>query len=152
MNSIYTELPISRVMTTIVRVVALDTPLSDILKIFESNTFHNIPVLDGERLQGIISKSDFYRVSHLLSIGWDGEPCTQCAGDHALTAANVMTKSPVQLDPDDSIGLAADIVLSNKFHALPVVANDRLVGILTAHDLLQYAYAELGFHQVSQGA
>ena len=46
----------------------------------------------------------------------------------------------MQLEPDDTIGLAADIFLANKFHALPVVEDERLVGIVTTHDLLKYSF------------
>jgi CBS domain-containing protein len=148
MNSVFTELPISRVMTSAIKVVAPDASLPDLLRIFESNPFHHIPVLDHGRLLGIISKSDFYRVSHLLSIGWNGEAGVKGRDNTDLRAKDVMTAAPVQLDPDDTIGLAADIVLANKFHALPVVSNGELVGILTAHDLLEYAYAESGFSRI----
>jgi acetoin utilization protein AcuB len=53
-----------------------------------------------------------------------------------------MTPEPIVVDPDDSIGLAADIFLVNTLHALPVVEDNRLVGIITTHDLLKYAFAE----------
>jgi CBS domain-containing protein len=58
-----------------------------------------------------------------------------------MTAEQFMTKYPVQLDPDDSIGLAADIFLANKFHALPIVEDGVLVGLVTSHDLLQYSFS-----------
>ncbi len=44
------------------------------------------------------------------------------------------------LEPEDTVGLAADIFLANKFHALPIVEDDVLTGILTIHDLLAYSY------------
>jgi predicted transcriptional regulator len=46
----------------------------------------------------------------------------------------------MQLDPDDTVGLAADIFLVNRFHALPVVDGVDLVGIVTSHDLIALAY------------
>jgi acetoin utilization protein AcuB len=52
-----------------------------------------------------------------------------------------MTKYPLQLSPDDTVGLAADIFLANKFHALPIVDDGQLVGIVTAHDLLSYSFS-----------
>lgn len=53
-----------------------------------------------------------------------------------------MTPYPIQLDPDDSIGLAIDIFLANKFHALPIVEDGALLGIVTTHDLLEYAFVK----------
>ena len=51
-----------------------------------------------------------------------------------------MTKLPMFLSPEDSIGLAADIFMANKFHALPVVDDNQLIGIITTHDLLAYSF------------
>ena len=51
-----------------------------------------------------------------------------------------MTEFPMHLDPEDSIGLAADTFLANKFHALPIVEDQVLVGLITTHDLLKYSF------------
>ena len=53
-----------------------------------------------------------------------------------------MTLNPLVIEPEDTIGLAADIILSNKLHALPVVDDGTLVGLITNHDLLAFAFAE----------
>ena len=55
-----------------------------------------------------------------------------------------MTKYPVSLDMEDTVGLAADIFMANKFHALPVVENNQLVGIVTTHDILLFAFQNAG--------
>ena len=46
----------------------------------------------------------------------------------------------LSINADDSIGLAADIFLANRFHALPIVEENRLVGMVTTHDLLLYSF------------
>ena len=51
-----------------------------------------------------------------------------------------MTKDPMILDPEDSIGLAADVFLANKFHSLPIVEDGVLTGIVTVHDLLAFSF------------
>ena len=57
-----------------------------------------------------------------------------------MAAREIMTTNPMVLDPDDSIGLAADIFLANKFHALPIVEQTELLGIITVHDLLAHCF------------
>ncbi len=111
-------------------------PLMVIRKIFEANKFHHIPIIgnNGELL-GIISREDYYKVAYVLSI----EGMKQKF--QTLEAQDIMTKYPLHLDPEDTIGLAADIFLANKFHALPIVEDGRLVGIVTSHDLLAYSYS-----------
>ncbi len=111
-------------------------PLMVVRKIFEANKFHHIPIIgnNGELL-GIISREDYYKVAYVLSI----EGMKQKF--QTLEAQDIMTKYPLHLDPEDTIGLAADIFLANKFHALPIVEDGRLVGIVTSHDLLAYSYS-----------
>ena len=145
MNSIFSELPVAEIMTKGITSVSPEASLADLLRIFESHAFHHIPVLlPGGKMAGMISKSDFYRVSHVLQIGWDGEAKIDRQEHRQFTAKDIMTRQPLELQPEDTIGLAADIILSNRFHALPVVSDDVLVGILTSHDLLEYAYGATG--------
>lgn len=133
------ELPVSQIMTTRLVTVEIDARLQKVRQIFEQHPFHHIPVLDKDRLVGIISKTDFYKVSHTLSFDMDGRENVDPQA-HVFTAKDMMTEYPMQLDPDDSIGLAADIFLANRFHALPVVDGENLVGIVTSHDIIAFAF------------
>ncbi len=139
MNS---EFPVSSIMTQKLVTVEATAHLSKIRQIFENYPFHHIPVMDEDRLVGIISKSDFHRVSYTISFTLDGtENISENA--HIFTARDLMTRYPMQLHPDDTIGLAADIFLANRFHALPVVDGDNLMGIVTAHDLIAFAFGDM---------
>ncbi|HLF65402.1 MAG TPA: CBS domain-containing protein [Saprospiraceae bacterium] len=133
------ETTVSQIMTKRLVTVETDVRLQKIRQIFEEYGFHHIPVLEFGKLVGIISKTDFYRISHTLSFTLDGRERVDC-DDHVYTAKDIMTEYPMQLDPDDTVGLAADIFLANRFHALPVVDSGDLVGIVTSHDLISYAY------------
>lgn len=133
--------PISSIMTTNMITVRPGDTARKIREVFKNHSFHHIPVTDeGDKLVGIISKEDFFRIAYLLSLDSTGRTYTNKVYEH-MTAEQFMTKYPVQLDPDDSIGLAADIFLANKFHALPIVDEGLLVGLVTSHDLLQYSFA-----------
>jgi CBS domain-containing protein len=127
-------------MTTELVTVSLETNAEAIQTIFKEHNFHHIPVVDkGETLIGIISKEDFFKVSYLISYNTTGKTWTE-KEYKALKANDFMTKFPLTLDPDDTIGLAADIFLANKFHSLPIVEDGKLAGMITAHDLLEYSF------------
>lgn len=130
---------IGNIMTSMPITVTSTSSLPEINTIFEENTFHHIPVVDQGKLVGIISRQDFLQIQHVLSSGWDRGVGS---GDsyHSFVARDFMTEYPMYLGPEDTVGLAADIFLSNKFHALPILEDDVLVGIITAHDLISYAY------------
>ncbi len=131
--------PIREIMTTKMVTVNPEANVRNIKDIFEKNDFHHLPVVDrGEELVGIISKEDFFKVAYILSLGSNHQPMD---GPYAsLKAMDFMTKYPLVLDPEDTLGLAADIFLANKFHALPIVEDGRLIGIVTTHDLLKSAF------------
>lgn len=132
---------VQNIMTTKMVTVRPDDSLDSIKRKFMDNSFHHLPVTAaGGDLLGIISREDFYKVAYVLTLRsehMDGENQDSFS---RLCAADIMTKYPLQLDVDDTVGLAADIFLANKFHALPIVDEGKLVGIITSHDLLEFVF------------
>lgn len=133
------ETPIRDIMTTALTTISPDTPVKKIQQLFAVNDFHHLPVVEvGSQLVGIISREDFRIFYEQLSAQSSGPTWAHIQLEHKL-AKDMMTASPLCLDPDDTIGLAADIFLANKFHALPVVEDGLLMGILTTHDILAFS-------------
>ncbi len=134
------NITVQEIMTTNPVTVLPDAGLTTVRELFSKNTFHHLPVTgpSGE-LVGIISREDFYKVAYVLSVEANRVTNTKARFQH-LTAEDIMTKYPLQLSPDDTIGLAADIFLANKFHALPIVEDGLLIGIVTSHDLLAHCF------------
>jgi len=50
----------------------------------------------------------------------------------------IMTKNIITVSPEKSLEDAADVMTTNKIKKLPVVENGKLVGIITATDLISY--------------
>jgi len=55
----------------------------------------------------------------------------------ALTVADAMTPNPVTVGPDTRLETVAALMVDNNFHTLPVLENDRLVGIIGKEDVLR---------------
>ena len=55
----------------------------------------------------------------------------------ALTVGEAMTTDVVTVSPDNHIETVAALMVDNSFHTLPVVENDRLVGIIGKADVLR---------------
>lgn len=128
--------PLREIMTSRLITVSPEASAEVIREIFHKNTFHHIPVTEkGDVLVGIISMEDFFRVSYVLSLNTGGRIYSEKTYS-SLTAKDFMTTYPLSLEPDDTIGLAADIFLANQFHALPILEDGKIVGIVTSHDLL----------------
>jgi len=123
-------------------IVSPDTTIDQIHNLFELHSFHHLPVLSHGKVVGIISKNDYHKVRHMLTYSWSGNPGIKEMYKKTC-AADIMSESPVVIEPTDTIGLAADIFLANTIHALPVIEEGELVGIVTSHDLLSHAYQSI---------
>ena len=55
-----------------------------------------------------------------------------------MTVRGIMTRSVETADPDTDVGTAAQIMFKHKYGCLPVVKDDRLVGILTEADFVRH--------------
>ena len=53
------------------------------------------------------------------------------------SAKDIMTKKLAKLDPDDKIIIALEVFKENLFHAIPVVDNEKIVGIVTTFDIIK---------------
>lgn len=132
--------PIRDIMTTELVTIKPETTALEMKSIFERHGFHHLLVVGkGEKLVGIVSKSDFLKLNHFFSLD-QSLGNTSDKRQAQFCAEDIMTKHPLSLDPEDTIGLAADIFLVNRFHALPIVEDERLAGLVTTHDLLLFSY------------
>ena len=135
--------PVSKLMTRNLILVSPSDTLDKVDQIFSEHTIHHIPVRTPEgKLVGMISKSDFLRVNHMLAL-FNQEKyggLNQMIYSH-MKAEEIMTTHPVILSPDSSLADAVSVFKENQIHALPIVEQGALVGILTAHDLLRLCFS-----------
>jgi len=96
----------------------------------------HLPVLDNGVLVGMLSDRD---VRGIASATLTGEVNDQLSA----AVSDLMTSDPISVDPEADIGEVIDLMIENKVGALAVVAEDKLVGIVSYVDVLRYARAEL---------
>ena len=102
--------------------------LSEAARLLKANRIHHLPVVEGERLLGIVTDTDL-RNATLGGAAGTGEGAP-------LTVGEVMTRNVVTLSPEDTIDDAMLILSRQRFGALPVVDGGRLVGIVAKTDVL----------------
>lgn len=56
--------------------------------------------------------------------------------DPPTMVEDLMTRDVITLAPGDPVDRARDLMLSMGIHGLPIVEDDRVVGIVTSHDLV----------------
>ncbi|MGV3525944.1 MAG: CBS domain-containing protein [Candidatus Sericytochromatia bacterium] len=127
--------PVSHIMTQQLQVVSPQQTLHDAEVIFESHRFRHLPVVEGSRLVGILSRTDMMR----LRYGTRQANAPELQGLLASrTVSSAMTPAPRTITADTEIREAAEILLESSFSALPVLNRDELVGILSSRDLIRY--------------
>jgi len=128
---------IKKVMTKNPLSVKTDSRLTEVIRKIEDNHFDHLPVLDHEgKLQGIISKSDLYSKALSLSRTTSGKSYSEKLL-FVTKAEDIMTLDPVSVTSNQSIEYAIELLLQDKFHALPVIDDGQLVGIVTSKDILE---------------
>jgi CBS domain-containing protein len=133
---------IRRIMSAQLVTVHHGDPVSKVRQLIAQHGIHHVPVVSGENLVGIISASDILRVSFGDTFNTD-QRTVDATLDHTFSIEGLMQKSPITLSATGSIRDAAEILAKNQFHALPVVDGEKLVGIVTSTDLIQYLLEQL---------
>ena len=108
------------------------TGLADAIRMLRTRGIRHLVILDGDALVGIVSDRDLKEAGAL---------------DERLgqwTLGDIMTRSVITIEPTAPVEDAAHVMLREKISALPVIAGDRLVGIVTETDVVRLFVKALG--------
>jgi CBS domain-containing protein len=139
---------VREIMTADLHTVGPYTPFRDIVATLIDHDISAVPVVEGERLVGLVSEADLLskeafplrrtrRILHLLGdvlAGGDTRWLTRAAGQ---TARELMTVDLLTVDPATEVTDAARPMLERNVSQLLVVQDGVLVGIVSRRDLLR---------------
>jgi len=117
---------ISDLMSFPVFTVESDTPMRQVRKLFRDKGCTGFPVVEGDRLVGVISLRDLRKLK---------KESQMKAPVRAFMARNVLTISPGKSPMD-----AARLMVKHDIGRLPVVDGDRIIGIVSRSDAMTYFY------------
>ena len=128
--------PVSTIMSTHLIKLNVTDELTKAEILFKKNKIRHIPVVSGNKLVGMLRYTDLLRISFADAV--EEDEVIDVMVYNLFTIEQVMTKKLSTISPETSIKEAAEILSTKEFHALPVVENDLLVGILTTTDVIKY--------------
>lgn len=131
------EVSVSEIMTKNIHRVSLSDDLSTAESLMKKNHIRHLPVVENERIVGMLSLNDLLRISFADAVGADGEDLESTVYD-MFSIEQVMTRKVKCIDSKNTVSQAAKLFLENEFHALPVVDDDCLTGIVTTTDVIRY--------------
>ncbi len=133
--------PVSKLMTRKVVVANPQNKFSQIRQLFAKFHLHHLPVTErGDNVVGIISTHDVMKAYQKLAE--KGASVDDATLDNEMKAGDLMTKNPDTIGPNTTIYEVAKKFAANRYHALPVVENGVLKGIITSNDLIKYILNE----------
>ncbi len=111
--------------------------LKDVARTMLRNGFRRLPVISEDKLVGMITSTDFIR---LLGSDWAFEHL-KTGNVREITNVrikDIMVKEVITIDKDTSLYDAVEIMINNNIGALPVVHDEKLIGIFTEKDAVSY--------------
>lgn len=121
---------VARVMSHQPITVRPTTRLANAIEICHADRVRHLPVVQDAELVGMVSDRDLRR-----AIGHGRSP--------EIPVEEIMTRDVESVGPEAPLSKVAERLLAMHFSALPVVVEDRLVGIVTVTDLLDHAMNRL---------
>lgn len=128
------SVPVADVMTHNVITAEPDRPLSEIRRIFAEHKCHHLPIVEEDRVVGMVSAHD------MISLVTEGDTEGESGQILASGAArDVMTTELQTIHRFDPVDHAIERIGKGDLHSLIVVDDEgRLAGIVTHRDLLAY--------------
>jgi len=122
-------------MTSEVITVAIDEPIRRVWDLVMEKRLRRFPVMDGERLVGIITDRDL-RNATASSIVMTEKKYHDFLLD-TVKVDTIMTVNPRTISPESDIKEAGRVILEMQVGGLPVLEGDVLAGIITETDLIK---------------
>jgi len=131
-------------------IVSPETEIVKAAKILLEKRINGVPVVDNEKLVGILCQSDLISQQKRfpmpsvftildgfipLSSNRDFEKTVRKIA--ATIVSDAMTVDPVTVHPDTEIEEIAGLMIDKNFHTIPVVENEKLIGVIGKEDVLK---------------
>ena len=119
---------VKEIMTTSVKTIRPEDTVKKLAEGMVNNKIGSLVVVSGSgEVVGIATERDV--IEHVVIFGKSPEE---------VRVQDVMTKDMITINPSNTLEEAADIMVHHKIKKLPVIDGGRLVGIVTATDLIAY--------------
>lgn len=124
---------VKEIMTSEVVTVTPETDLRTLKEMFERYDFNSFPVLDGNKMVGIVSKLDLLKAfSPGLNVSLG-----RALKLYSKDAADIMHTATIFVSPDDDVSKAADYMVEFKLRSVPVLEKGALKGMVSRQDIIR---------------
>lgn len=137
------------IMTSDVVTVKPDTSLKELAGILKKHRINGVPVVNEDgSVEGVITMTDLLKILKDINY-WDNiEKLKPGIGvkdaflrekEHA-TVAKKMTRQVSTISENDSVEHAVDLMFRQNIHTIPVVKDDKLIGVIGETDIVSASF------------
>jgi len=123
--------------------VTPETSLTETMAVMRTHAVRHLPVVENGKVVGVVSNSDIAKASPSSATSLSSSELTYLLSK--LKISSIMTKHPFTISPDALLEEAAVMMRDHKIEMLPVVADGKLVGVITESTILDAFIELLGF-------
>ncbi len=138
---------VGRRMRTSLITVTKDATLAQARELLHSHRIRHLPVVERERLLGILTDRDLRQASPSSAAGISPDRTVAFLAQIPVTEA--MVRDVRTVSPYTTVEEAARLMIEHKIGCLPVTEADRLVGIITETDILGVLVDVMGIREPS---
>lgn len=109
-------------------IIAPHAMVVDALHMMKTLNLSYVIVMDGDKLEGIFSERNYSR-----QVALEGKSSATCP------VRDAMTTGLAEVTPEHTVEECIHMILGSTGRYLPVLENERLVGVITIHDILREA-------------
>ena len=123
------------IMTNRVLTANVKAPFEKLMQVFVDLDLHHIPITndDGE-LQGMVSSTDALQALHDMEYVLRRNAVS---AESNINLKEYVSKELISISPSTNISSAVKLMVKHGIHALPVIEDGELIGILSSKDILR---------------
>jgi len=116
--------------------IASGSSVADATRLLSEKRIGAVVVVDGDAPVGMFSERDIVR-----ELGRRGEACLKDSVD------DLMTRALVTSSPDESADQVLGKMTDGRFRHMPVMENDRMIGLISIGDVVKARLSELSMEK-----
>lgn len=131
------DIPVTTIMTKNIISVDVKDGLEKAEHLFKKHKIRHMPVTDHKKIVGMLSMNDLLRIS-FADGAYREEGDIKSNLYEMFSIKHLMVNNLETISSKNTVREVTSVLTKRKFHAMPVVDGEELVGMVTTTDLLKY--------------
>ena len=129
------------IMSEVVVVIDEGGLIKDAVHLMLRDRIHGLPVVNARKnIIGIVTLADYFKLIDKIMKDENSDFLEEILECKDFKISDIMTKDVFSIPPETPLDEMIRIAASRKIHTFPVIENDKLIGIVGRHDILNAVF------------